>query len=174
MAFKSSIRFKQFDIKKIRRELAKLQKTEVKWGWINHKKYPMSDKNGRGGVYVASIATANNFGGYAKGYKTNDMTYIPARPYFEQAIEMSKQFNELESEAMFHRVLCQLPYKHILKGIGDTNAEYIKKSIAMQNMAKLSPKAIAIKGNSQQWDDTGLLIRSISASVKYVRNVKGG
>ena len=169
MAFKFSIKVDVKNLKKVRRELAKLNKTEIKFGWINGAKYSAADQHGRKGLYVAEVASRNNYGSYTTDAKTARTIYIPARPYMEQAVQMCKQFNELESEVLLHRVLHSLPYRHILKGMAETNAGYIKKSIAMQNMQGLHKRTIAMKGHNTQWDDTGVLMRNITGRVKYVK-----
>lgn len=175
MAFKSSLKVNLKSLREIKRNLNRLNKTEIKYGWVNGRTYPANDKHGRAGVPVAEIAARNNFGGYIQNYKTLEYNYIPARPYVQQAVLMSKQFNALESEALLHRVLHNLPYKHILQGMAETNAEYIKKSIEMQNMAPLKEKTVNLKGGSQQWNDTGFMMRNITGKVVYkAAGYKGG
>ena len=48
MGFKVSIKFENKALKKIARDVRKLAKTEIEWGWINGKAYNKGDINGRG------------------------------------------------------------------------------------------------------------------------------
>lgn len=170
MAFKSSLKVNTKNLRDVKRNLAKLNKTEIEFGWINKKVYPTSDKNGRGGIPVAEIAARNEFGGYIQNSVTGMYHYIPSRPYLQQAVQMCKQFNALESEALFHRVLHNLPYQGILHGMAETNAQYVKKSIDMQNMTPLKEKTVNMKGGSEQWKDTGFLVKNITGKVIYKRS----
>lgn len=157
-------------LKEIKRNLKKLSKTEVEWGWINNKKYPTTDHSGRGGIYIAAIAATNEYGGYAKNFANMSWHYVPARPYFQQAIQISREANAYEAWAVVNRVLMNTPYRPMLDYIGSMNVDFLKTSVDMQNMAPLHPKTVALKGNDYQWKDTGTMLKNITYKVVYKRS----
>lgn len=174
MGFKHNFKMDISGIKKIQREFNKINKTEIEWGWINGKAYSKNDINKRGGVPYALIAIRNEFGGYTKNMKTNKYVYIPARPYFQQSTKNSVLYSENNVAEVFRLLMVGGDYKAQLNLIAEAQVGILKKSIAQNNMKALHPKTVAIKDSSKQWDDTGQLIKNISARVIYKRSDYGG
>ena len=170
MAFKHSFKMDLSGLKKLQRDIKKIDKTEIEWGWINGKAYSKSDINKRGGIPFALIAIRNEFGGYAKNMKTSKFVYIPARPYFQQSTKSSVSYSKREVAEVFRLVMVGGDYKSHLQTIANAQVDILKKSIAQNNMKSLHPKTVAIKDSSKQWDDTGQLIKNISAKVIYKRS----
>lgn len=170
MSFTHKFKVDTKALTKLKRDLRKLIKTEVEWGWINGKAYPKSDINGRGGIPYAIVAAHNEFGAYVKNLRDGKFHYIPPRPYFQQSIRAAKQISGKESVELFRALLSGQEYKSHLKAIADGNAATVKASIAKQNMKKLHPKTIGYKGHETQWKDTGGLINNITGKVVYKRS----
>lgn len=156
-------------LKKIKRQMSKVDKTEIEWGWINGKAYPKSDINKRGGIPFALVAIRNEFGGFTKDLRTNKFLYIPARPYFQQSTKASVTYMKQEVAGVFRALITGSDYKAQLQSIANAQVCIVKNSIAQNNMKSLHPKTVAIKESSKQWDDTGQLIKNITAKVIYKR-----
>lgn len=166
--FKSKISIDTKELKRIVRELKKVDKTEVDFGWINGKKYPSNDPaTARGGVYIASIAYMNEKGHYTIN---NDgaVIYTPARPYVQQSLH-NVSFLPDSMERVLLNVFNGLDYRPVLNFIGQDMVDNIKKSVAKQNFKKLHPKTINIKSSSTQWVDTGRMLDNITYKVTYKR-----
>lgn len=175
MAFKHSFKMDISGLKKLQRELKKIDKTEIEWGWINGKAYNKADINKRGGIPFALVAITNEFGGYTMNMKTNKYVYIPARPYFQQSTRESTSYIQREVGDVFRLVMTGGDYKSQLNAIANAQVDILKKSIASNNMKSLHPKTVAIKDSTKQWDDTGQMIKNITAKVIYKRaDYKGG
>lgn len=156
-------------LKKLQRTLNKIDKTEIEWGWINGKAYSKGDINKRGGIPFALVAIRNEFGGFVQNMKNNKFVYIPARPYFQQSTRDSITYTAREASKVFELVMTGGDYKSHLNTIANAQVDILKKSIATNNMKSLHPKTVAIKDSTKQWDDTGQLIKNISAKVIYKR-----
>ena len=170
MTFKHNFKMDLSGLKKLQRDLKKIDKTEIEWGWINGKAYNKADINKRGGIPFALIAINNEFGGYAKDMRTSKYVYIPSRPYFQQSTKNSVSYAKKEVADVFRLVMAGGDYKAHLQAIANAQVDILKKSIAQNNMTPLHPKTVAIKDSSKQWDDTGQMIKNITAKVVYKRS----
>lgn len=165
---KSKITLDTKELKKVVRELNKLDKTEVDVGWINGKKYPTNDPAvSRRGVYIASIAYMNEKGHYSINNEGN-VIYIPARPYVQQALH-DVWFLTDSMTMVLENLFDGKPYKNVLKFTGQDMVDNIKKSVSKQNFKKLHPKTISIKNSSTQWVDSGRMLDNITYKVTYKR-----
>jgi len=165
---RSKITLDTKELKKIVRELNKLDKTEVDVGWINGKKYPMNDPAvARRGVYIASIAYMNEKGHYSINNEGN-VIYVPARPYVQQALH-DVWFLTDSMTMVLENLFDGKPYRNVLKFIGQDMVDNIKKSVSKQNFKKLHPKTINIKNSSTQWVDSGRMLDNITYKVTYKR-----
>ena len=166
--FRSSITSDTKEYKKLLRDLKKLDKTEVDFGWINGKKYPVSDPaKSRRGVYIASIAYMNEKGHYTINNK-GGVVYIPARPYVQQSLH-DVGFLADSMSMVVENLFQGKPYLNVLKFIGQDMVDNIKKSVAKQNYLKLDKKTVNIKGKSTQWVDSGRMLDNITYKVTYKR-----
>lgn len=169
MSFTHKFKIDTKVLTKLKRDLRKIQITEVEWGWINGKAYPKSDINGRGGIPFAIVAIHNEFGAYVKNMRDGKFHYVPPRPYFQQSIRAAKGVSGSESVKVFKALLSGKEYKTHLQAIAEANAATVKASIARQNMKRLHPKTIGYKGHDTQWKDTGELTKNITGKVIYKR-----
>lgn len=166
--FKSKITVDTKELKRIVRELKKVDKTEVDFGWINGKKYPSSDPAvARRGVYIASIAYMNEKGHYTIN-NDGKVIYTPARPYVQQSLH-DLWFLPDSMERVLLNVFNGLEYKSVLNFIGQDMVDNIKKSVSKQNFKKLHPKTVNIKHSSTQWVDSGRMLKNITYKVTYKR-----
>lgn len=154
---------------KFKRELKKLQKTEIEWGWIDGRAYNRSDINCRGGIPYAMIAIKNEYGGYTKNMKTGSFIYIPPRPYFQQSTSASVSSVIKSSASVYTLLFTGGDYKAKLKMIGNDQVDVLKKTIAKNNLKALHPKTVKIKKSTKQLVDTGALVKNISSKVIYKR-----
>ena len=165
---KSNITLDTKELKKIVKELNRLDKTEVDVGWINGKKYPSNDPaKSRRGVYIASIAYMNEKGHYSINNEGN-VIYIPARPYVQQSLH-DVWFLTDPMTMTLENLFDGKPYWNVLKFIGQDMVDNIKKSVSKQNFKKLHPKTINIKDSSTQWIDSGRMLNNITYKVTYKR-----
>ena len=145
--FRSRITSNTKEYKKLLRDLKKLDKTEVDFGWINGKKYPVSDPaKSRRGVYIASIAFMNEKGHYTIN-NDGKVIYTPARPYVQQSLH-DVGFLADSMSMVVENLFEGKPYLNVLKFIGQDMVDNIKKYVAKQNFKKLHPKTINIKNKS--------------------------
>lgn len=164
--FRSKISLDTKELKKVTRELKKLEKTEVDFGWINGKKYPSNDPaKSRRGVYIASIAYMNEKGHYSINNEGN-VIYIPARPYVQQSLH-DVWFLADSMSVVLENLFDGKPYRNVLNFIGQDMVDNIKKSVSKQNFKKLHPKTINIKDKSTQWVDSGRMLDNITYKVTY-------
>lgn len=164
--FRSKITLDSKELKKITRELKKLDKTEVDFGWINGKKYPSNDPaKSRRGVYIASIAYMNEKGHYSINNEGN-VIYIPARPYVQQSLH-DVWFLADSMSMVLENLFDGKPYRNVLNFIGQDMVDNIKKSVSKQNFKKLHPKTANIKDKSTQWVDSGKMLDNITYKVTY-------
>lgn len=165
---KSKITLDTKELKRVVRELNKVDKTEVDFGWINGKKYPMNDPAvSRRGVYIASIAYMNEKGHYSINNEGN-VIYVPARPYVQQSLH-DVWFLADSMTMVLENVFEGKPYRNVLNFIGQDMVDSIKKSVSKQNFKKLHPKTINIKNSSTQWVDSGRMLDNITYKVTYKR-----
>lgn len=165
---KSKITLDTKELKKVVRELNKLDKTEVDFGWINGKKYPATDPaKSRRGVYIASIAYMNEKGHYTINNQGN-VIYTPARPYVQQSLH-DVWFLTDSMTMVLENLFDGKPYKNVLNFIGQDMVDNIKKSVSKQNFKKLHPKTVGIKNSSIQWIDSGKMLDNITYKVIYKR-----
>lgn len=165
---KSKITLDTKELKRVVRELNRLDKTEVDFGWINGKKYPMNDPaKSRRGVYIASIAYMNEKGHYSINNEGN-VIYVPARPYVQQSLH-DVWFLADSMTMVLENVFEGKPYRNVLNFIGQDMVDNIKKSVSKQNFKKLHPKTINIKNSSTQWIDSGKMLDNITYKVTYKR-----
>lgn len=170
--FRSKITLDTKELKRIVRELNKVDKTEVDFGWINGKKYPTSDPaKSRRGVYIASIAFMNEKGHYSINNDGN-VIYIPARPYVQQSLN-DVSFLPDSMVMVLENVFNGVPYNNVLRFIGQDMVDNIKKSVSKQNYKKLHPKTVNIKKSSIQWIDSGRMLDNITYKVTYKRSGVG-
>lgn len=163
----------QFDdrvLKSIKSRLKDLHNTHTEWGWINEKSYPSGDVAGRDSIKIAEIARINEYGGISKSRKSTDFVFIPARPYFRQALMMTEQSALKFSKYAFMTVLANKDFDHILEKQAKLAALDVVLSIRKQNMQSLAKKTIQIKGHDVQWVDTGVLMSNITFKV-YKTNI---
>lgn len=167
--FKSKITYNEKDYKKLLRDLKKLDKTEVDFGWINGKKYPSNDPaKSRRGVFIASIAFMNEKGHYTINNE-GKVVYTPARPYVQQSLHDVSFLND-SMISVVSNLFEGKPYKNILSFMGQDLVDNIKKSVSKQNFKALHPKTINIKGKSTQWVDSGRMLANITYKVTYKRD----
>ena len=165
---KSKITLDTKELKKVVKELNKLDKTEVDFGWINGKKYPANDPaKSRRGVYIASIAYMNEKGHYTINNQGN-VIYTPARPYVQQSLH-DVWFLADSMTMTLENLFNGKPYKNVLNFIGQDMVNNIKKSVSKQNFKKLHPKTVSIKNKSTQWIDSGKMLDNITYKVIYKR-----
>ena len=165
---KSKITLDTKELKRVVRELNKLDKTEVDFGWINGKKYPMNDPaKSRRGVYIASIAFMNEKGHYTINNQGRTI-YVPARPYVQQSLH-DVWFLADSMVMLLENLFDGKPYKNVLNFIRQDMVDNIKKSVSKQNYQKLHPKTINIKNKSTQWVDSGKMLDNITYKVTYKR-----
>ena len=170
--FRSRITSDTKEYKKLLRDLKKLDKTEVDFGWINGKKYPVNDPaKSRRGVYIASIAYMNEKGHYTIN-NDGKVIYTPARPYVQQSLHDVSFLPESMSNVL-ENLFNGIPYRNILNFIGQDMVDNIKKSVAKQNFKALNPKTINIKGKSTQWVDSGRMLANITYKVTYKKEGVG-
>ena len=170
--FRSKITLDTKELKRVVRDLKKLDKTEVDFGWINGKKYPSNDPaKSRRGVFIASIAYMNEKGHYSIN---NDgrVIYVPARPYVQQSLH-NISFLSDSMVKVLENLFEGLPYRNVLNFIGQDMVDNIKKSVSKQNFKKLHPKTINIKGKSTQWVDSGRMLDNITYKVTYKKEGVG-
>lgn len=166
--FRSKITLDTKELKRVVRELNKVDKTEVDFGWINGKKYPMNDPaKSRRGVYIASIAFMNEKGHYTINNQGRTI-YVPARPYVQQSLH-DVWFLADSMTMVLENVFEGKPYRNVLNFIGQDMVDNIKKSVSKQNFKKLHPKTINIKNSSTQWVDSGRMLDNITYKVTYKR-----
>ena len=166
--FKSKIVIDTKYLTQLKRELNKLNKTEIDFGWINKKKYSGSDKRqSRRGEYIASIAYINEKGHYTQN-DDGTTIYIPSRPYFQQSLHNTPFLKE-SLVKLYNNCLRGFRYEHVLNFIGQDLVDNVKKSVSKQNYKALSAKTISIKDSSIQWIDTGKMIDNITYKVTYKR-----
>ena len=166
--FRSKITLDTKELKRVVRELNKVDKTEVDFGWINGKKYPMNDPaKSRRGVYIASIAYMNEKGHYTINNQGRTI-YVPARPYVQQSLH-DVWFLADSMTMVLENVFDGKPYRNVLNFIGQDMVDNIKKSVSKQNFKKLHPKTINIKNSSTQWVDSGRMLDNITYKVTYKR-----
>lgn len=166
--FKSKIVLDTKYLTQLKRELNKLDKTEIDFGWINKRKYTNSKKNkSRAGMYIASIAYMNEKGHYTQN---NDgaTIYIPSRPYFQQSLHDTPFLKE-SLVKLYNNCLRGMRYEHVFKFIGQDLVDNVKKSVSKQNYKALSPKTISIKDSSIQWIDSGKMLDNITYKITYKR-----
>lgn len=156
-------------LKKISRDLRKIEKTEIEWGWINGKVYNKGDINGRGGVPYALVAIRNEFGGYTLR-KDGKYIYIPARSYFQQSTEISKRKSVGKIEDVYDDLFQGRDTKQSLKILANEQVKAVHESVDRNNMKALHPKTAAIKGSTRQWHDTGKMMENVTAKVIYKRS----
>ena len=145
---RSKITLDTKELKRVVRELNKLDKTEVDFGWINGKKYPVTDPaKSRRGVYIASIAYMNEKGHYTIN-NDGKVIYTPARPYVQQSLH-DVWFLADSMTMVLENLFDGKPYKNVLNFIGQDMVDNIKKSVSKQNYQKLHPKTINIKNNNK-------------------------
>ena len=165
---KSKITLDTKELKRVVRELNKLDKTEVDFGWINGKKYPMNDPaKSRRGVYIASIAFMNEKGHYTFNNKGRTI-YVPARPYVQQSLH-DVGFLADSMTMVLENLFVGVTYRNVLNFIGQDMVDNIKKSVSKQNYKKLHPKTVNIKNSSIQWIDSGRMLDNITYKVTYKR-----
>lgn len=166
--FRSKIALDTKELKRVVRELNKVDKTEVDFGWINGKKYPMNDPAvSRRGVYIASIAYMNEKGHYSINNE-GGVIYVPARPYVQQSLH-DVWFLADSMAMVLENVFDGKTYRNVLNFIGQDMVDNIKKSVSKQNFKKLHPKTISIKNSSTQWVDSGRMLDNITYKVTYKR-----
>ena len=166
--FRSKITLDTKELKRVVRELNKVDKTEVDFGWINGKKYPMNDPAvSRRGVYIASIAYMNEKGHYSINNEGN-VIYVPARPYVQQSLH-DVWFLADSMTMVLENLFDGVEYRSVLKFIGQDMVDNIKKSVSKQNFKKLHRKTINIKNSSTQWVDSGRMLDNITYKVTYKR-----
>lgn len=166
--FRSKITLETKEYKKILRELNKLDKTEVDFGWINGKKYPANDPAvSRRGVFIASIAYMNEKGHYTIN-NDGKVIYVPARPYVQQSLH-DVSFLPDSMGRVLQNLFEGKPYNNVLNFIGQDMVDNIKKSVSKQNFKKLHPKTVNIKNKSTQWVDSGRMLDNITYKVTYKR-----
>lgn len=165
---RSKITLDTKELKRIVRELNKVDKTEVDFGWINGKKYPANDPaKSRRGVYIASIAYMNEKGHYTINNK-GAVIYTPARPYVQQSLD-SVSFLPDSMATVLENVFNGVPYRNVFNFIGQDMVDNIKKSVSKQNYKKLHPKTVNIKNSLRQWIDSGRMLDNITYKVTYKR-----
>ena len=165
---KSKIVLDTKELKRVVRELNKLDKTEVDFGWINGKKYPMNDPaKSRRGVYIASIAFMNEKGHYTINNKGRTI-YVPARPYVQQSLH-DVWFLTDSMTMVLENLFEGKTYRNVLNFIGQDMVDNIKKSVSKQNYTSLHKKTVNIKGSSAQWVDSGKMLDNITYKVTYKR-----
>lgn len=165
---KSKITLDTKELKRVVRELNKLDKTEVDFGWINGKKYPMNDPaKSRRGVYIASIAYMNEKGHYTFNNQGRTI-YVPARPYVQQSLH-DVWFLTESMTMVLENVFDGKAYRNVLNFIGQDMVDNIKKSVSKQNYTSLHKKTVSIKGSSIQWIDSGKMLDNITYKVTYKR-----
>lgn len=165
---RSKITLDTKELKRIVRELNKVDKTEVDFGWINGKKYPANDPaTSRRGVYIASIAYMNEKGHYTINNQGN-VIYVPARPYVQQSLH-NISFLADSLVMVLENVFEGKVYRNVLNFIGQDMVDNIKKSVSKQNYKKLHPKTVNIKNSSIQWIDSGRMLDNITYKVTYKR-----
>ena len=165
---RSKITLDTKELKKVVRELNKLDKTEVDFGWINGKKYPMNDPaKSRRGVYIASIAYMNEKGHYTINNQGRTI-YVPARPYVQQSLH-DVGFLADSMTMVLENLFVGVTYRNVLNFIGQDMVDNIKKSVSKQNYKKLHPKTVNIKNSSIQWIDSGRMLDNITYKVTYKR-----
>jgi hypothetical protein len=168
--FRSKVKLDMKELKKLKRRLEKIQKTEVEFGWLDESKYSRTDPaRARRGISIATIAHRNEYGGYTVNNDGRPI-YIPSRPYFRQSLNNSSFLSET-SHMLMERVVSGGNYKSVLNFMGKELVDNFKKSVARQNFKALHEKTVNIKGSKTQWVDTGQLVKSFSYEVKMQ---KGG
>lgn len=146
-------------LKKLEKSCKGINKRHIKFGWIDGKKYPVS--SGNGGIPIAQVAAWQEFG-RGGSEKTPP---IPSRPYFRQAINISKGSYNSQIGTIFLNVLYGTNTATSLEKLSGELVKDYSESVLMQNYQKLAPKTVALKGHSYQMDDTGIMIQNFKAKV---------
>lgn len=155
------IKFDNKELRKLKKELNKIKTYHNEWGWINKAKYTALDHNGRKGTYVAEIAFRNEYGDVVAGSNGNPIM-IPARPYFFHSINDAVKLNEIMLPHVFTALLHNQQWLPLLNDVAKESRNTLLTEIEKQNMTPLAPKTTTVKGNSYQWEDTGVMLGSIT------------
>lgn len=148
------------ELRKLKKNLTKLKVYHNEWGWIDKAKYTAMDQHGRKGMYVAQIAFSNEYGDVIQS-KDGKSINIPARPYFFQSIPEAVKVNKQGVFDIALELLNNRPWLPTMNLVAENSMKTLYQSIWKQNMTPLSPKTVDIKGNSYQWEDTGVLMGTI-------------
>jgi hypothetical protein len=97
------------------------------------------------------------------------------RPYFRQAIEITKTSHKQQIKSVFlaalHGTDTTVSLDKLSKAVGGN----YRRSVMMQNMLPLSPVTVALKGHAYQMVETGVLLSGFNSRVYKIgiNNKKG-
>lgn len=132
----------------------KVPELEVSVGFHHDATYNRQNKNAKKEIYVAQVAYDNNYG-----------NGVPARPFFTNVVEGSKDYHSIFEEY----IKDGYPVAQALTYIGIEIQQDIQQEIINLKEPPNSPATVARKKSSNPLVDTGHMGDSVTYIVKGVR-----
>lgn len=156
-------------LKAMTKSVKAVNKRHIRYGWIDGKSYPASHKNA--GIPIATVANWQEFG--LSG--SSDRPPIPSRPYFRQAINMSKKRYRTNLASIFGTAIKGGDTASRLTVLANELVIDYSESVLRQNYKSLSPYTVKLKGHSYQMDDSGVMFANFKSKVyrTSIDNIKG-
>lgn len=145
-------------LKDVEKNVKQLNKRHIRFGWYEGKFYPTSSNSG---LSIAQVAYWQEYGRAGVG----DTPSIPSRPYFRQAINAIKRSSNKHIASIFKTALFGGDTTTKLQKMSDSFVGKYRASVASQNYKKLAPYTVALKGNSYQMIDSGVMVSSFKSRV---------
>ena len=135
------------------------RKRHIKYGWIDGKLYPAAHKNA--GIPIAQVAHWQEFGLSGSG----DVAPIPSRPYFRQAVFISKYRYKPRLAQIFGTALQGRNTNALLASLGNQLVTDYSESVLMQNYDALADSTVARKKHKYQMDDSWIMFSNVKSKV---------
>lgn len=150
--------FDDKELRRILRNMEKIESVEVRFGWWDRANYPRRHK--AKGLPVAQIAFWNEFGTRSK----NGKTHIPARPYLSRTGLMVANIALTDIKQYFLENIYGPRYSKL--ALNDL-PEKIHKLFAsvVGTGVQLSAKTVKRKGHSEHWKETGRLLKTFQVKI---------
>lgn len=158
MEFTSDISLDMSVFKGMEKSVKQLNKRHIRFGWYEGKFYPASSNSG---LSIAQVAYWQEYGRAGVG----DTPSIPSRPYFRQSINIIKRSTNRYIADVFKTAIGGRDTTAKLQKMSDSFVGKYRASVASQNYKKLAPYTVALKGNSFQMIDSGVMVSNFKSRV---------
>lgn len=160
--FNFSIQYDDRVLRRILRNLEKINRVEVRYGWWDRKRYPRRHR--ARGLSIAQIAYFNEFGTFSNGKR-----HIPPRPYLTQTGLMLPHLIKSDIIAYFRDAIFSEHFTTVALSSIPAKVHSAFEAIVGTGKA-LSQKTVDLKGSDEHWRETGRLLDNFQA--KLVRAKK--